>query len=148
MLLFAVQKPLFMLYNYPLAREAAFGEWLAVIWHGLSLDMTVAGYLTIIPALICILSIWWSGGFWRKILKVYIIVVSVVVAAVFAVDMALYPYWGFRVDASIWFYLASPREAMASVTFWETARQILIGIAYGIGFNYFLGKLILPLFDR
>ncbi len=31
-------------------RRAGFGGWLAVLGHGLSLDLTVAGYVTALPA--------------------------------------------------------------------------------------------------
>lgn len=45
-LLMAVQKPVFLAYYAADAAQASVGEWLGVVWHGLTLDSTVAGYVT------------------------------------------------------------------------------------------------------
>lgn len=47
----AVQKPVFLAYYAAEAAEAGFGGWCRALWHGLSLDMTVAGYVTVVPLL-------------------------------------------------------------------------------------------------
>ena len=44
------------------------------------------------------------------------------------VDMALYTFWGFKLDASVFLYIDSPKEALASVS----VGFILLGA--GIGF--------------
>ena len=36
-----LQKPAFLLFYHARAAEASFGEWLGVLWHGLSLDCGV-----------------------------------------------------------------------------------------------------------
>ena len=48
-LLMAVQKPVFLAYYAADAAQASAGEWLGVVWHGLTLDSTVAGYVTALP---------------------------------------------------------------------------------------------------
>lgn len=130
--LMAVQKPIFLLFHAAQAGGTTLTEWWQVIWHGLSLDMTVAGYVTALPLLLAILSLWvrWSDRIWRRIFLIYFVLVSLVTAAVFAVDLALYGYWGFRIDGTILIYLADPKEAMASVGVWEGVRQSLIFLAY------------------
>ena len=57
-LLFVVQKPLFMLYNEAVDKGLGFRECCQVMWHGMSLDATTAGYLTAFPFLIVCISIW------------------------------------------------------------------------------------------
>lgn len=146
-LLLAVQKPFFMWYNASLAEGTDFGDWLAVIWHGLSLDMTVAGYLTLVPLLMCGISVWWNGDFWVKAIRIYIIIIAVIVGSVFALDMALYSYWGFRLDSTIWFYLRSPKDAMASVTLWEGISQVVVGLVYAAIFYFFIDRLVIPFFE-
>ena len=44
--LMALQKPVFMAWYAAEAAGAGFGGWMAVLWHGLLLDLTVAGYVT------------------------------------------------------------------------------------------------------
>ena len=51
-LLMAVQKPVFLAYYAADAAQASVGEWLGVVWHGLTLDSTVAGYVTALPLLL------------------------------------------------------------------------------------------------
>ena len=68
-----LQKPAFLLFYHARAAEASFGEWLGVLWHGLSLDCTVAGYVTAFPVLVVLASFWipLSQRVWRIVLTVY-----------------------------------------------------------------------------
>lgn len=142
---FMIQKPLFMLYHQALAK-ASLTDYLQVIWHGLELDCTVAGYLTVIPFLLTLLSVWIPGKFYRKILAVYFLVMAISIAAIFAVDIALYEYWGFRLDATFFFYLQSPADAMASVPLGQFFIQSAVFILYAALIYIFLKRVIVPLF--
>lgn len=115
-LLFVCQKPLFMLYNEAIDKGLSFNDFCLVMFHGMSLDATTAGYLTAFPFLCVLLSIWLKKFPLRKILLPYYIVISLLISLVFVGDMALYPFWGFKLDASIFLYLDSPKEALASVS--------------------------------
>ena len=57
-LLFVCQKPLFMLYNDAQAKGVEWSDYWLVMFHGASLDATTAGYLTIVPLLMILTSIW------------------------------------------------------------------------------------------
>lgn len=115
-LLFVCQKPLFMLYNEAIDKGLSFNDFCQVMFHGMSLDATTAGYLTAFPFLCILVSIWLKKFPLRKILLPYYIVISILISLVFVGDMALYPFWGFKLDASIFLYLDSPKEALASVS--------------------------------
>ena len=130
--LMALQKPVFLLYYATEAAQSTFGEWLQVIWHGLKLDMTVAGYITALPILFLLVNLWINipDHIGRKILGWYLTLMALVAAALFAVDLGLYEYWGFRLDSTILIYLSDPKEAMASVDAWMAVRQTLIWAAY------------------
>lgn len=56
--------------------------------------------------------------------------IALVTAAIFAVDLNLYGYWGFRLDGSVLIYLADPGEALASASWGEVLRQIIIMLVY------------------
>ncbi|MDR0994689.1 MAG: sulfatase-like hydrolase/transferase [Tannerella sp.] len=143
--LFAVQKPAFMLYNLALAGHYPFYEWLQVIWHGLKLDACVAGYLSIIPWLCVLLSIRFPGVYLKKILSGYYMIVATLIGLIFAVDMALYAAWGFRIDATVFFYAASPGEVLASITPGLILRQLLIWLVYAFAAYWLFRRLVLPL---
>lgn len=114
-LIFALQKPLFMLYHYSLYKGCTASEWLNVILHGLRLDFSMAGYLTVIPVLMMLVSVWCDGEWLRKALRGYSVVMNLIISVIFVSDLELYSYWGFRLDSTPLFYLKSPANAAASV---------------------------------
>ena len=115
-LILILQKPLFMLYNGACEKGLGIGDFLQVIWHGASLDAAVVGYLTIVPYLVILVSVWLKSLPLRKILYFYYVLVAIFVSVIFIVDMGLYPFWGFKLDSSVFLYLDSPKEAFASVS--------------------------------
>ena len=54
--IFVLQKPLFMLFYKSLYPDASCADWFSVIWHGLPLDLSLAGYLTAIPGFLSTLT--------------------------------------------------------------------------------------------
>lgn len=141
----ALQKPLFMAYHHALAKACSLTDYLQVIGHGLKLDCTVAGYLTILPLLLTLVSVWMPGAWVRKVLKGYFGITAILIAAIFSVDVALYGFWGFRLDATVLFYLQSPTEALASVPVGLFVGQFLFFLLYAFGIYWFLKRYILPL---
>lgn len=141
----AVQKPLFMAYHQTLAKACSLTDYLQVIGHGLKLDCTLAGYLTVLPLLLTLVSVWSPGGWIRKVLKGYFGATAVLIAAIFSVDVALYGFWGFRLDATVLFYLQSPTDALASVPPGLFIGQFLFFLFYAFGIYWFLKRYILPL---
>lgn len=127
-LFFVLQKPLFLLIYGGLASV------IDVIWHGLPLDMSMAGYLTAVPALVLTISGLPIRGLQsKKAGRVMIAVVggwsligALAVSLSFVSNMALYGYWGYPLDSTPLFFLfSSPTSAMASVAWW----QAFLGVA-------------------
>lgn len=116
LLLFIFQKPIFMLYNGSIDRGTDWADYFRVMWHGASLDAAVAGYLTALPWLVILVSVWFRKFPLRKILVGYYALIALTASLIFVGDMALYPFWNFKLDASVFFYLDSPKNAMASVS--------------------------------
>lgn len=125
LLYFVLQKPCFMIYNDALSRSVSLSEYGQVMLHGLSLDAATAGYLTAVPWLALLVSIGFKKFPLRKILVGYYVLVSLLVALIFMGDMCLYPFWNFKLDASIFLYLDSPQNAMASVSVGFVVLRIL-----------------------
>ena len=146
--LLAVQKPVFLLYHHALASGCSLSDYLKVITHGLLLDCTMAGYLTALPLLMTLVSIWLPGTFYKKLLKGYFGIMAILIAVIFSVDVALYGYWGFRLDATLFFYLQSPKDAMASVPLGQFFAQLGMSVVYASGIYWVLKKCIVPLFPE
>lgn len=113
-LLFVIQKPIFMIYYHDLYRDCSFVDYISVMWHGLPLDFSISGYLTLFVGLILMLSLWVDAKMLKWVLKGYYGIVSVIMGLVFVGDIILYKYWGFRLDSTPLFYLKTPKEALAS----------------------------------
>ena len=103
--------------------DFSIGDVWQVILHGLSLDLSTALYVVIIPFLIAIISVWWTVP--MILLRGYFAVISIVLALAFVADTSLYPFWGFKLDASCLMYLSTPGEAAASVSTWYLIVRLL-----------------------
>ena len=121
--LFVLQKPVFLLmYADSLA------DVFPVIFHGLPLDLSVAGYMTTVPALaLTVSSLPFSclhgkraARIFQYILLAWTAIASIIVALAFVANLALYGYWRFPLDATPVFFIAtSPADAMASIVWWQ-----------------------------
>ena len=129
LLVMAIEKPLFLLWYHAQAAEASAAELALVVWNGLKLDQTVAGYITALPLLVVLAALWIPGRWSRSVLKGYLLVIAAVSATAFAANLALYEYWAFPLDSSVLQYLASPKEALASVTAGQLLVQLLVAAA-------------------
>lgn len=118
-LFFMVQRLLFM-GVYQSVIHAGFGEWMQVLAHGRSMDCSVAGYFTVIPALLVIAGLWLPEKGVTVAGKIYYGLVSVILAVITVLDLTLYGYWGFRLDMTPFFYFStSPSAALASAEWWQ-----------------------------
>ena len=112
---FAIAKIGFMLY----CREGHSFGWSDVwdvLYHGLSLDLSTALYVLILPFLVTLVSVWWQHKALCTVLRIYFAIVALAFALAFVADASLYPFWGFKLDASCLQYLETPTEAAASVS--------------------------------
>ena len=77
-LLFVLQKPIFMAYYHELYTDASIGDYFSVMWHGLPLDFSLAGYLTAIPGFLLIASAWTKSSILRRIRQGYFGIIAFV----------------------------------------------------------------------
>lgn len=141
--IFVVQKPLFMLCYHSLYADASWKDWLLVMWHGLPLDLSLAGYLTAIPGLLAIVTVWTLSPALLRIWKGYFLLVSVLLSVIFVVDLALYGFWGFRLDATpLFYFFSSPKDTLASVSVWFVLGGLLVMAVYAV-LLYWLFRVLL-----
>ena len=114
-LVFIMAKVAFMLFCRE-GHEFAFGDMVQVVWHGLSLDLSTALYFLILPFLLSIVSLWYWTKWITYLLRGYYLLISLAFALAFVADTSLYPFWGFKLDATCLQYLESPNEMAASVS--------------------------------
>jgi hypothetical protein len=129
--IFILQKPIFMAYYYTLYNKVSWTDWFSVIGHGLPLDLSLAGYLTILPGLLLIASAWTDSRILQLIRRIYFTIISILLSCIFISDLGLYGYWGFRLDTTpLFYFFSSPKDALASVSLWVVAGGILAMAVY------------------
>jgi len=121
LLLFVVQKPLFLIIEHHSCPTLTGNEvWHSIygtIWHGLSLDISTAGYLCVIPCLILLVGIWFNNKYVRHLLNGYFWIAATLIGASFVLNLALYPYWNFPLDSTpLFYFFSSPADAFASTS--------------------------------
>ena len=112
---FTVAKLAFMFFCHE-GHEFVHADIYQVTGHGITLDLSTALYIVSLPFLLVMASLWISGRWIVYTLRVYFLIISFAFALAFVADTSLYPFWGFKLDASCLQYLDTPTEAMASVT--------------------------------
>jgi len=112
--LFAAARLLFLLYYH--SRTAALGPSLAfgAVLHGLRMDLSVAGYLSVIPALLLAASAWSSPVSVRRIIGIYSGIAVAVVSLLTVVDLGIFDAWGSRLDATPLQFIRTPHEMLIS----------------------------------
>lgn len=142
--IFILQKPIFMACYYTLYNKVSWTEWFSVIGHGLPLDLSLAGYLTLIPGLLLIASAWTGSRILQWIRRIYFAFISILLSCIFISDLGLYGYWGFRLDTTpLFYFFSSPKDALASVSVWVVLGGILAMAIYAALLYYLFSQILL-----
>ena len=135
---FLVLKGCFLLL-VPAEGALSMGDVFAVLYHGLSLDFSVLGYLLVIPLLTTAVSCFFRAFPARRVLRPYHILTALLISIVGITDVRLYPFWGFKLDASVFLYLDSPGEAFASVSLGFILASLFLIALWSTGLFFALG---------
>ena len=134
---FVLMKPVFMFFNGFAERSFTVINFFEVLYHGLPLDFATAGYIASVPWLLSLAGIWVRIPGLRRIYLVYFFIVSVVLGLIFVADTCLYSFWDFKIDATVFNYIDSPKGAMASVsTLYVVTATIAVVVSCMIIFGF------------
>lgn len=123
-----LQKPLFNIVNHEVI-GADILETLRIMYHGLPLDLGVAGYLTLIPGLLILVGLWTRSQVLHKVKGIYFFVILLLLIYMYGSDLILYGFWGFRLDSTpLFYFMTSPKNAIASVPLWQFLLPNIIGL--------------------
>ena len=135
LLFFAVGKFLFMSYNSDVYSYGFWDVW-QVWFHGLTMDVSTAGYVAAFPLLLAIISLWWRNLPVRWILWPYLTIISVCLGIIIGVDITLYEFWKFKLNAAIFSYMQTLEGAASSVSLWYMVSRVvgilLLTVALGM----------------
>lgn len=132
-------KPVFLLLNGG-SEEYSVADYLGIIYHGLPHDLAVAGYFTAIPMLLTATTAFTNISF-KGFFKGYNAFIAIAMALAFVADTTLYPYWEFKLDATVLMYMDSPANAVASISLWQLILLILVFSSVFSGIYLLLGAI-------
>lgn len=140
---FLLFKSIFTILHASIGGGISVSDFFAVLYNGLSMDMSTSGYLTALPALLTIVSIWVDALKIKKILRIYFIIITLLLTSIYIADIAIYPYWGYHFDSTIFLYLASPSESLASASTIELVLGVIGFVLVLVGLSVAVHKLLL-----
>ncbi len=115
MLLFSAAKTMFLWYNHA-EYEWSAADLFDVLLHGWSMDASTTGYLMILPWLAALLMYVRPCKALRRIVMGYAAIAAILVALIVMVDTFLYPFWKFKLSATIFTYMETLDGAANSVS--------------------------------
>ncbi len=129
-LVFVVQKLLFVLIQGKVNGGVGVIDFVQILYYGLPNDMSMSGYLTVLPAFFILASVWVSTKLLKRIMTGYFYFILFFIAIATSTDIILYTHWGFHLDPVILFYLKNPQGAAASGSNWDWIMGVLITLVF------------------
>ena len=126
MVWFAAARALFYAWHWNAVPAGERPLALQSFWYGARMDLSASAYLIAIPWLILTVTVAVRTRITRQLLVGFGLAMLTFVTIVTLSDVGTFGPWRRRLDASIWTYLASPREAYAS------AESIALGPLLGV----------------
>lgn len=143
-----LQKPCFLLFHKNLFKEINFTDFWQVMYHGLPLDLSIAGYLSIMPGILILIEIWYQGRIIKWLHKGYNALASAIYAITLCLNLVLYHYWDFPLDSTpLYYFFSSPASAFASVSVLMVIGGVIVTTLIAIGV-YLSMQYIARIFDR
>ncbi len=114
--------------------------------HGFKLDISIAAYISILPALLLAFTAFSKGRFVKYFYHIYTAIALLLSSIIILGDLFMYRHWGFRIDATPLFYMTNLRAMTASVSMFTVIAGIMgvlviTGLLFFIYFKIFSTKL-------
>ena len=118
MLLFALSRTVFLIYNFNLLRieGVGFAEAMASYWHALHLDLSTAGYFLIFPIVLLLVQSFYSPKWLNTINKVYVFIGVFLFCLLTVAELGIYPEWKTKMPYKAFTYLTNPTEVYDTIS--------------------------------
>ena len=110
---------LFLLVYQNFAQDVGILDQLLSMAYGLKLDVSLTGYILMLPTLVLIIFSIFKTGIFRIVLGVYTFLILLCLILAYFANLVIYKYWNVPVDRSIFDYISTPGEMMASLPLWS-----------------------------
>ncbi|WP_431164513.1 LTA synthase family protein [Tenacibaculum halocynthiae] len=148
LLYFSFSRFLFLAFYYDKTFDLDFITILKTFLHGLKLDASFSGYLSLIPFLIFLFSIWIPKKIVALLIKSYTYPVIFIINLFMLIDIVLYKSWGVRIDSTLLTYINTPKIMLASVTVTMLIGGIISWLVISGFTTYLFNKKLTILFNN
>ena len=116
MVFFLVGRLFFLVYHLKPILKLPFKETLLSFIYGLTLDVSFASYITILPAAFIpvLLMLKISQKNLNHIIRCYTLIWTIIIAFIYTLDAELFSFWGFRLDNTLFRYTGTISEMLGS----------------------------------
>ncbi len=129
LVLFITGKIIFLVYQFNQSLKLHFVDWLRIIQHGIRLDLSTLGYISIIPVLVICFSSFRKGKLAGVLLNIYSFILILLFVIITLVDLEIFRAWSVHFDAAPLHFLTQPREVIANVE-WYQVMLVLIALFF------------------
>lgn len=140
--LFFVVRILFYVYNVGSWQTASFGNIAKSFFYGLRMDVSMASYIAALSNVILALLVFVDSAILKRIFQVLTFLLVPLFVLMIVSDVEVYRNWGYKMDGSVLLYVATPKEAVASIMLWHLALLIFLVAVLSAGFYYIYLKYV------
>ena len=110
---------LFLVFYHNLARDAGLGSECLALLYGMKLNFSLTAYILLFPTFLLIIFSLFRKSFLRIVLGVYTFLIVLCLVPAYITNLVIYQYWNYPIDRSIFDYISTPGEMMASLPLWS-----------------------------
>jgi phosphoglycerol transferase MdoB-like AlkP superfamily enzyme len=144
---FVFYKAFFLAYNYDQTASLTFGEILRAFFYGSRMDLSAAGYMTMLPGVLLACTPLLKPHIMEKAIRWYTYAFLMINSFFGILDLGLYAAWGTRLNAQIIPYLSHPAEMVACLS----AVQFIFVLLAWVGvvvWSIWIYRKMFPMSDR
>ena len=137
---FVFARAFFLIYYLDKANELGLSIIFKTFLYGLRLDASFAAYLSTIPFLLIIFSVFTYPKWITRFIKWYTIILIIFISLLLLIDAGLYQAWGVRLDTSLLPYLNTPELMISSTSTFQLVSGIFAWILISFVFIKLFNK--------
>ncbi len=139
---FVFARLFFLLFYFEKTQELGFITSVKTFLYGLRLDASFSAYLSIIPFLLILFSIFINPKKIGSLIKWYSYFLIIFVSLLLIIDASLYESWGIRLDTTLLTYINTPEVMLASTSTFQLISGLLFWFLTSFIFIKFFKKII------
>ncbi len=139
---FFLARLFFLIFYYKQSYQLGFYETLKTFIYGFRLDASFVGYISIIPFLLILLSLFIPNKVTSILIKTSTYSFVIIISFLMVIDTSLYQSWGTRIDSTLLNYLNTPEIMWATASTFQIITGALFWIISSLSFILLFNKMI------